>query len=74
MPQVVEVLKYIHEITDNDHLGTELIGDTGKEELEYQRLGRNVNKELSALRNTLNEINSSEEHRSQVTVIDRYLE
>lgn len=44
MPQVVEVLKYIHEITDNDNLGVALTGDAGVQEAEYQRLGKNVNR------------------------------
>jgi hypothetical protein len=29
MPQVVEVLKYIHEITDNDNLGVAVSSDIG---------------------------------------------
>ncbi len=31
MPQVVEVLKYIHEMTDTESLGVALTGDVGIE-------------------------------------------
>ncbi len=31
MPQVVEVLKYIHEITDNENLGVAVSADIGVE-------------------------------------------
>lgn len=33
MPQIVEVLKYIHEITDSDNLGPALTGDIAKDEV-----------------------------------------
>lgn len=47
------MLKYIHQITDNDNLGVALTGDVAIEEGEYQRLGKNVNRELANLRNIL---------------------
>ena len=44
MPQVVEVLKYIHDVTETDNLGMAVSADIGQEEAEYQRLGKNVNR------------------------------
>ena len=43
MPQIVEVLKYIHEITEQETLGAAVAPEIGVEEVEYQRLGRTVN-------------------------------
>jgi hypothetical protein len=44
MPQIVEVLKYVYDITEVNTLGIPVSKDIGAEQAEYQRLGKNVNK------------------------------
>lgn len=42
MPQIVEVLKYVHEITEKDTLGASVPEDIGKQEAEYKNLASNL--------------------------------
>lgn len=46
MPQVVEVLKYVHEIYEEDGLGVALTGDLQVAELRYRELYGNSKKQL----------------------------
>ncbi len=39
MPQVVEVLKYVHELIDNDELNVNLNVDVSVEAQDYKKLG-----------------------------------
>ena len=73
MPQVVEILKYIYEITENDNLGMAVSAEIGVEEVEYQRLGKNVNKELANLRNLLLNLKAVPQYQDHVTIVDRFL-
>lgn len=73
MSQVVEILKYIYEITENDNLGMAVSADIGVEEVEYQRLGKNVNKELANLRNLLLNLKAVPQYQDHVTTVDRFL-
>ena len=66
-------MKYIHEITDVDNLAMASSADIGVEEIEYQRLGKSLNKEVSNLRNILLGMKNMPEYRNQVTVIDNFL-
>lgn len=66
-------MKYIHEITDVDNLAMASSADIGVEEMEYQRLGKSLRKEVSNLRNILLGMKNMPEYRNQVTVIDNFL-
>lgn len=39
MPQIVEVLKYVHELVDNEELAVGLSADVSIQAQEYKKLG-----------------------------------
>lgn len=49
MPQIVEVLKYVHEIYEGDGLGVALTGDLQVAERRYRELYGNAKKQLDIL-------------------------
>lgn len=57
----------------NDNLGVSVSGDIGAQELEYQRLGKGVNRELANLRNLLMGLKGVPQLQSNVAVIDNFL-
>ena len=75
MPQIVEVLKYVHEMSEQKSLGIALEGEVGIEEAEYQRLGKNLNSELSRLRVMISGMRQGQgsELKSQLATIDSFL-
>jgi hypothetical protein len=63
MPQIVEVLKFIYDIAENENIGVALEGEIGADEAEYQRLGKNVNGELIKLRTLLKDLQTNAEYQ-----------
>jgi hypothetical protein len=49
MPQIVEVLKYVHEICESDELGVAVNADVGKQEASYRQLSNNIKFHLGNL-------------------------
>ena len=49
MPQIVEVLKYVHEVTEEGNLGVAVSGEIGEKEVQYKALAGNVRGELTKL-------------------------
>ena len=43
MPQIVEVLKYVHEITEQESLGVAVKAEIGVEQVQYENLARSLN-------------------------------
>jgi hypothetical protein len=74
MPQVVEVLKYVHEIYEDDGLGVALTGDIQVAELRYRELYGNAKKQLEILLVELRQLkNSNPNLRGVIEIIERFL-
>ena len=70
MPQIVEVLKYVHEIIDDGMVNA--VSEISSESIEYKKLGEGLEKELSVF---LEEIRKYRQPglSTRVDVIERYL-
>ena len=74
MPQVVEVLKYVHEIYEDDGLGVALTGDLQVAELRYRELYGNAKKQLELLLVELRQLKTSQPGlRGIIEIIERFL-
>ncbi len=74
MPQVVEVLKYVHEIYEDDGLGVALTGDISIAETRYRELYGNAKKQLEILLVELRQLKSSNPNlRGIIEIIERFL-
>jgi hypothetical protein len=60
MPQIVEVLKYVHEIYEDDSLGVALTGDIQIADLRYRELYGNSKKQLEILLVELRQLRNSQ--------------
>lgn len=49
MPQIVQVLKYIHEVCEAEDAGVAVDVDVGTHEAKYKQLSRNVEKHLDSV-------------------------
>ena len=49
MPQIVEVLKYVHEITESDDLGVAVDIETSTYQQKYRALSKSIKVELDVL-------------------------
>ena len=49
MPQIVEVLKYVHEVCETEELGVAVNVEVGAHEQKYRTLSKNIKAELDIL-------------------------
>jgi hypothetical protein len=74
MPQIVEVLKYVHEIYEDDGLGVALTGDLQVAEVRYRELYGNAKKQLDILLAELRQLRTTQPNfRGIIEVIERFL-
>jgi hypothetical protein len=72
MPQIVEVLKYVNQIIDNDELNINV--DVSVEAAEYKRIGEDLEKGFSDFLTELNKIKSLQPSSAQrISMIEQYL-
>jgi hypothetical protein len=72
MPQIVEVLKYVHEVCEVESVGVAVSGDVGLHEAKYKELSRNIEMHLGLLTKELRSIRDPSAKQS-VDVIDKFL-
>lgn len=74
MPQVVEVLKYVHEIYEEETLGVALTGDIQVAELRYRELYGNAKKQLDILLIELRKLKGTNAGlRATIEIIEKFL-
>lgn len=74
MPQVVEVLKYVHEICECEDLGVGLTGDVQVQDARYRELYGNSKKQLEILLVELRKLKSTQPNlKGTIDVVERYL-
>ena len=73
MPQVVEVLKYVHDVCEVENPGVAVPTDFGLHEAKYKELNRNIESHLSLLTKELKSIRDPSVKKS-IEVIDKFLE
>ena len=74
MPQIVEVLKYVHEVVETESLGVAVGVDVAAHEQKYVLLAKNINVSLDALTKELNLlVKSNPALRAQIEIILRFL-
>ena len=74
LPQVVEVLKYVHEICECEGLGVGVEGEIQMNELKYRELYGNSKKQLDILLEELRRLSVSQPNlRSNINLIERFL-
>lgn len=54
MPQIVEVLKYVHEVVETDTLGVAVTADVASYEQKFKLLSKNIQVNLDLLVKELN--------------------
>ena len=74
MPQIVEVLKYVHEICECENLGVGLTGDVQVQETRYRELYGNSKKHLDILLVELRKLRTSQPNlRGTIEILERFL-
>jgi hypothetical protein len=74
MPQIVEVLKYVHELVDSDELSTSLNIDVSVEAQEYKKLGEDLERGFADFLVELNKVKSLQPSAAQrIAMIEQYL-
>jgi hypothetical protein len=72
MPQVVEILKYVHELIDSEELDLNI--DVSIEAQEYKRLGEDLEKGFADFLVELNKVKSLQPSAAQrIAMIEQYL-
>ena len=66
MPQIVEVLKYVHELVDTDELNVGLNIDVSIEAQEYKKLGEDLERGFADFLAELNKIKSLQPSAAQL--------
>lgn len=74
MPQIVEVLKYVHEVVEEETLGVAVGVDVQTHEQKYKLLVKDIKVQLDLLLTDLRKLRSSNPNlQGQVTVIEKFL-
>jgi hypothetical protein len=74
MPQVVEVLKYVHEIEEDDGLGVALTADLQVAETRYRELYGNSKRQLEILLVELRQLRTAHPNlRGVIEIIEKFL-
>lgn len=74
MPQIVEVLKYVHEIYEEETLGVALTGDVQVAEVKYREVYGNAKKQLEILLIELRKLKTSNPGlRANIEIIEKFL-
>jgi hypothetical protein len=74
MPQIVEILKYVHELADNDELSLGLSIDVSVEAQEYKKLGEDLERGFADFLAELNKVKSLQPSAAQrIAMIEQYL-
>ena len=74
MPQIVEVLKYVHEICETESLGVAVGGEVGVHEARYKELGRSIQSHLDQVLRELKFMKTDQQTRNRIEVIEGFLE
>lgn len=72
MPQIVEVLKYVHEVTEVDSLGVAVDIETSSYEQRYKGLSANIKNELDILMRELRSLRNPQLN-NKIQIIERFL-
>lgn len=74
MPQVVEVLKYVHEIVETEDLGVAIGGDIKVQETRYRELYGLTKKQIELIIVELRKLRSNQPNlREQIEILERFL-
>ena len=73
MPQIVEVLKYVHEVCQTESAGVAVDIDVGLHEARYKQLSKNIEIHLDQVIKELRYLKSDQASRSRIEVIERFL-
>ena len=74
MPQIVEVLKYVHEVVEEETLGVAVGVDVQTHEQKYKLLVKDIKVQLDLLLTDLRKLRSSNPNlQGQVTLIEKFL-
>lgn len=74
MPQIVEVLKYVHEVIEEDSLGVVLEKDVATHEQRYKMLSKDLKINLDVLLAELRKIkNTNPNIKIQIEIIEKFL-
>lgn len=65
MPQIVEVLKYVHELAEEDDLTASLSIDVSVEAQEYKKLGEDLERGFADFLGELNKVKSLQPSAAQ---------
>lgn len=66
MPQIVEVLKYVHEVCEVNNIGVAVDVEVGAHELKYKELTRNVEIHLDSVLKELKYLKSDQVTRGRI--------
>ena len=73
MPQIVEVLKYVHEICESEDAGVAVDVDVGTHEARYKELSKNIEKQLDGLLRELRGMKTDHVAKSRIETIEGFL-
>lgn len=72
MPQIVEVLKYVHEITEKQELGVAVDIETATYEQRYRGLSKSIKTELDVLIRELRAMRNPQ-WNARIEIIEKFL-
>lgn len=74
MPQIVEVLKYVHEVVEEETLGVAVGVDVSTHEAKYKMLTKDIKVQLDLLVADLRKLRGSNPNlQGQITMIEKFL-
>ena len=74
MPQIVEVLKYIHEVCESEDAGVAVDVEVGAHEARYKELSKNIEKHLDEVLKELRYLKTDQKSRAKIETIERFLD
>jgi hypothetical protein len=69
MPQIVEVLKYIHEVCEIEDAGVVVDTQVGTHEAKYKELSKNVEKHLDQVLRELRHLKTDQVTKTKIETI-----
>jgi hypothetical protein len=74
MPQIVEVLKYIHEVCESEDAGVAVDVEVGAHEARYKELSKNIERHLDEVLKELRYLKTDQKSRAKIETIEKFLD
>lgn len=74
MPQIVEVLKYVHEVCEADNAGVCVDIEVGTHEAKYKEICKGIEIQIDIVLKELRFLKSDQAARARIEILEKFLD